>query len=116
MIEDQTKFVEQFHALQRQVYNTASQHGFWDDPVVNHERTLLLIIREATEAVEALRKPEMEADKHIPEFTELEAELADVVLRSMNYAQGAGLRLVEAMLAKAAYNDTRPHRHGGKKF
>jgi NTP pyrophosphatase (non-canonical NTP hydrolase) len=58
----------------------------------------------------------MEQDKHIPEFTELEAELADVVLRTMNYAESKGLRLAEAIVAKSEYNNKRPFKHGGKKF
>lgn len=108
-------FTEQFNILKEDVYNTATKNGFCDGPV-NDERALLLIIGEISEAVEALRRPEMEQDHHIPEFTELEAELADVVLRAMNYAHARGLKLAEAMEAKAAYNKTRPFKHGNKRF
>ena len=42
--------------------------------------------------------------------------MADVVLRCMNFAEGKGLRLAEAMEAKTVYNANRPFKHGGKKF
>lgn len=70
---------------------------------------------ELSEALEALRhgnKP----DDHIPEFSGVEAELADVVIRILDYAEARGLRLAEAIEAKILYNSTRPRRHGGKKF
>lgn len=109
------QFINEFNILQQDVYNTAAKNGFCDGPV-NDERALLLIIGEVAEATEAIRRPTMEQDKHIPEFTELEAELADVVLRSMNYAHARNLRLAEAISAKAEYNKSRPFKHGGKKF
>jgi NTP pyrophosphatase (non-canonical NTP hydrolase) len=110
-----TTFTNEFNILQQDVYNTAAKNGFCDDPI-SDERALLLIVGEVAEATEALRRPVMEQDHHIPEFTELEAELADVVLRCMNYAHARNLRLAEAIEAKAAYNKTRPFKHGGKKF
>jgi NTP pyrophosphatase (non-canonical NTP hydrolase) len=110
-----SEFVTQFNTLQEDVYQTAVKNGFHEGEV-NDERCLLLMVGELSEATEALRRPVMEQDKHIPEFTELEAELADVVLRAMNYARARGLRLAEAMEAKATYNKSRPFKHGGKKF
>lgn len=110
------QFIEAFSAMQKQTLKIAQDHGFNLEQPVNDERHLLLIVGEVSEAMEALRRPEMEQDNHIPEFTELEAELADVVLRTMNYAESKGLRLAEAMVAKSAYNANRPFKHGGKKF
>lgn len=110
-----SQFTESFKEFQIKVLKIAQDHGFHDGEV-NDERCLLLIIGEVCEAMESLRRPEMEPDHHIPEFTELEAELADVMLRCMNYAEAKGLRLAEAMEAKSAYNEKRPFKHGGKRF
>lgn len=110
------EFIATFSAMQKQTLKIAQDHGFNLEQPVNDERHLLLIVGEVAEATEALRRPEMEQDKHIPEFTELEAELADVILRTMNYAESKGLRLAEAIVAKSAYNVNRPFKHGGKKF
>lgn len=111
-----SQFIEEFKAMQAKTLKIAQDHGFNIEQPVNDERHLLLIVGEVSEALESLRRPEMEPDHHIPEFTELEAELADVVLRCMNYAESKGLRLAEAMEAKSAYNEMRPFKHGGKRF
>ena len=44
------------------------------------------------------------------------AELADAVIRIMDYFESKGWDLEAVVLAKSAYNETRPYRHGGKKI
>lgn len=44
----------------------------------------------------------------------LPSELADVVIRVLDMAGWLGIDLEGAMMAKHAYNQTRPRRHGGK--
>lgn len=41
-------------------------------------------------------------------------ELADLLIRVFDTAEAYGIDLEEALQIKAAYNRTRPHRHGGK--
>jgi len=50
----------------------------------------------------------------LPALTCLEEELADIVLRVFDDADALGVDLERAMLAKHAYNATRPYKHGGK--
>lgn len=84
---------------------------------------LMLIVTELGELLEGVRKTPGAPDSHIPEFTNEEVELADAVIRAMNYATDRHLRLAEALVAKNEYNRTR-HDHtpaaraaeGGKKF
>jgi NTP pyrophosphatase (non-canonical NTP hydrolase) len=85
---------------------------------------LLLIVTELGELFEGVRKEKAEApDDHIPEFTYEEAEMADVVIRAMNYSTDRKLRLGAAILAKNEFNrhreDHKPENRaldGGKKF
>lgn len=51
-----------------------------------------------------------------PAYLGVEAELADVVIRIMDYAKARGLLVAEAIIAKSEYNKTRPIKHGGKAF
>jgi NTP pyrophosphatase (non-canonical NTP hydrolase) len=66
---------------------------------------LMLITTELSEAFEGHRTNQM-SDK-IPEFTAMEEELADVLIRLFDTARAAKLRLGEAYAAKFAYNQSR---------
>lgn len=69
---------------------------------------------ELSEGVEGLRKNLQ--DDHLPEFLMIECELADALIRIFDHAAKYGYRLPEALVAKMAYNQGRPHLHGGKAF
>lgn len=43
------------------------------------------------------------------------SELADVVIRALDFADEHGLPLADVLLQKHRYNQTRAYRHGGKK-
>lgn len=99
--------------FQRRIHNTAKAKGWWDEPGNDGEK-LALMHSELSEGLEALRK-DLQSD-HIPDFKGIEEELADTIIRILDYAGARGLRIADAMLAKADYNDTRGYKHGGKKF
>ena len=42
------------------------------------------------------------------------AELADAIIRILDFSQEKGIPVVRAMFEKMEYNETRPYRHGGK--
>lgn len=44
------------------------------------------------------------------------SELADLLIRTCTIAGKYGIDLEQAVREKMAYNKTRPHRHGGKRF
>lgn len=64
-----------------------------------------LIHSEISEAFEAYRK-NLKSD-HIPEFLGEEEELADAIIRIMDYAANKKLRLGEAFVAKLLFNRVR---------
>lgn len=70
---------------------------------------------ELSEALEGLRHNNP-ADEHLPDFTSVEVELADCIIRIMDFAALKGYRVGEAVIAKHLYNCTRPRMHGGKVF
>lgn len=98
----------------RAVHLTARQKGWWDEER-NDGEIIVLIHSELSEALEALRHGNP-PDQHIPEFNGVEVELADVIIRIMDFAYARGHRVAEALEAKMAFNATREHKHGGKAF
>lgn len=76
---------------------------------------LALIHSEVSEALEAYRDGELGTllDNGKPEG--FAVELADVVIRIADLCGALGIDLEEAIKLKSQYNETRAHRHGGKR-
>jgi NTP pyrophosphatase (non-canonical NTP hydrolase) len=123
---------------QQRVYRLAYEKGFWDNPYLSGsiapetviDQKLMLIVGELSEAHEEIRKgypPAYAYYEHngvqIPLTQSLPTdkpegfgiELADAVIRIMDLCEALGIDLEGAMLAKHAYNLTRPYKHG-KRF
>jgi NTP pyrophosphatase (non-canonical NTP hydrolase) len=106
----QVQFVSAFNNLQDVIHGTAVAKGFWDKPR-NDGEAVMLMVTELAEAVEAMRHGNPPDDK-IPQFSGVEAELADCIIRAMDFAAGRKLRLAEAIVAKMEFNATRERLHG----
>lgn len=100
---------------------------WWLNPVTsepierNKGELLMLIVSELAEAMEGIRKNLM--DDHLPHRSMEEVELADALIRIMDYAGGYRLDLDGAVTEKLAYNaqraDHKPENRvlpGGKTF
>ena len=98
--------------IQNRVHRIALDHGWWDAPRSIGE-VLMLVVTELAEAMEAYREGNPESEK-IRGFSRMEEELADVMIRLLDLAENEGFNLEAAVLAKMAYNEDRPYRHGGK--
>lgn len=110
---EEQNFIDCLNDVAGQIYANATAKGFWDSER-NEGEIIALIHSELSECLEAIRH-DNPPDKHCPEFSSAEVELADAVIRVLDYAHAKKWRLGEAIIAKMKYNAGRPFRHG-KKF
>lgn len=99
--------------LAGEVVDNAKRHGF--DSLQDEGRSIALMHSELSEALEAYRHSNPPSE-HIPSFTGVEEELADLVIRIMDHGEARGHRVAEAVLVKMEFNASRPVRHGGKRY
>jgi NTP pyrophosphatase (non-canonical NTP hydrolase) len=99
-------FQQEFKRLCEEVRATTEEKGF-ETSMDNFPQKIALIHSEASEALEDYRKGR---EDHIPE------ELADIVIRVMDLAEGIDADLPEELLAKIEENTERDTQHGGRKI
>lgn len=98
-----------FAQLQSSITGFMHSQGFWESD--NTGEKIALMHSELSEALEADRKA-ITSDDKIPDFTGVEAELADTIIRIFDFAGYHQLRLAEALVAKMHVNLERPFKHG----
>lgn len=109
-------------ALAARIHEGNVERGFYDDephgecaPVTELIAKLGLIVTEVAEAIEAVRAPWPQPSEKVPEATCEEEEIADVLIRTLDYAAYRELRLDLAVERKLEANARRGYRHGGKR-
>jgi len=115
------------NSIRDQIHQNAVKSGWWHELETcerkerNKGELLMLVVSEISEAMEGERKNLM--DDHLPNRPMAEVELADAVIRIMDYAGGFGYDIGGAIIDKIRYNSLRPDhqpenraKEGGKKF
>ena len=105
-----------FNEVAKEIHKNAVAHGWWDETRTFPE-IVALIHSELSEALEEYRSnhgvTEVYQEAGKPEGVPI--ELADAIIRILDYCGYAGIDIVAALERKHEYNKTRPYRHGGKR-
>lgn len=99
--------------LMNQIHNDAKEKGWWETPNSDLECHMLIVseVAEATEAVRN-REPDFYVKDGKPEGHSV--ELADALIRILDFAGYKGWDMDFIVKLKLDYNKTRSYRHGNK--
>jgi NTP pyrophosphatase (non-canonical NTP hydrolase) len=101
------------------IHQYAMDKGWWEAPI-DISSKFMLFTSEVAEAYEEYRNGRELAETYYEEGKPTKpegvpTELADVIIRILDFTQWAGIDIQAVMAEKHRFNLTRPYRHGGKR-
>ena len=106
------------NTLATEIHQNNKDKGFYDGPERSALEYHMLMVSELAEASEEVRKgaPDLYVDVATSKPEGESVEIADTLIRILDYAAFKGWDLDAIVEQKLDYNKTRSYRHGGKKL
>ena len=98
-----TRILAGFAYAQIEAHDTSKRFGYWEKERNIHE-VFALIHRDAAKALEVITLGDGPSEQ-LKDCTRGEEELADVIIRILDVAEGKGLHIGPALIAKMEYNE-----------
>lgn len=111
------------NVLANDIHDDSVSAGWWDDGDDKYvlATKLMLVVSEVAEAMEGLRKDQW--DDHLPHRKMVEVEVADALIRLLDFATALDMNIGSTVMEKLEYNRNRlDHKQetrqaaGGKQF
>lgn len=108
--------------LAKEVHANSVDKGWWEDGDRPFGEIIALVHQELSEALEEFRHGHEFHEVYYSQGTNgkdkpegIPVELADVIIRILDFVGAESIDIDEAIRIKMRYNTTRPYRHGGLK-
>ena len=108
-------FIREWRRLEQEASEISASKGFENKRSENFGQIIALMHSELSEALEGARHGNPPSD-HIHQYSAIEEEFADVVIRIMGCAYDRGYDVAGAILEKIEFNRNREYKHGSKLF
>lgn len=102
--------------LANEIHRNAVKHGWYEDKKSLAE-VLVLVTTEIAEAFEEYRNGHEETEVYFKDgkMEGIPVELADIIIRVLDYCGYLAIDIDMLVKQKMEYNKTRPYKHGGKR-
>jgi NTP pyrophosphatase (non-canonical NTP hydrolase) len=105
-----------FMNFAKEIHELAIEKGWWEDEEERRFPEIAALIHsEISEALEEYRNSSPNLYFHDDKPEGLGIELADAIIRILDYCARTQIDIDKCLEIKHNYNKTRPYRHGGKK-
>jgi len=115
--DSRDKFLVGVENIAEEIHQVNVEKGFWEEGKDRNDGEMIALMHsELSELLEVVRKEgHLAKCEKVPTIGAAEEEVADLIIRVLDYSHARNLDVGRAVLEKLDYNKSRSYKHG-KKF